>query len=167
MKVFITVLIAETAVLYQGASGRVGKLPRGCRLPPSCKTWGQKLSPQGQGGGKRLLADDLLGGYRLALTYDLGIRLAVDRQEVPQGYCVVLRAENLPEGTETVTAVTDMGFTPTFYPYEGAHTYCRSIGSWKGPSQYFSESPRFFRGRVTWQGRWLCRSDRVPPCPHL
>jgi murein DD-endopeptidase MepM/ murein hydrolase activator NlpD len=60
-----------------------------------------------------------LTGYRLALTYDLGIRLAVDRQEVPQGYCVVLRAENLPEGTETVTAVTDMGFTPTFYPYEG------------------------------------------------
>lgn len=60
-----------------------------------------------------------LAGYRLSLTYERDILLTVDRQEVPQGYCVVLRAGNLPEGTEKITAVTDLGFTPTFYPYGG------------------------------------------------
>ena len=60
-----------------------------------------------------------LTGYRLSLTYERELLLEVDRQEVPQGYCVVLRAGNLPEGVEKVTATTDLGFTPTFYPYQG------------------------------------------------
>ncbi len=60
-----------------------------------------------------------LAGYRLSLTYERELLLEVDRQEVPQGYCVVLRAGNLPEGVEKVTATTDLGFTPTFYPYQG------------------------------------------------
>ena len=64
-----------------------------------------------------------LAGYRVELTYQLPedrpIQLAVDNSELRQGYCAVLRASNLPEGTTQVTAVTDMGFTPTFYPYQG------------------------------------------------
>ena len=58
-------------------------------------------------------------GYRVALTYELPIRLTVDRQELPQGYFFLLRASNLPEGVEEVTATTDIEFTPTFYPYQG------------------------------------------------
>ena len=37
-----------------------------------------------------------LTGYRISLTYEREILLAIDRQEVPQGYCVILRASNLP-----------------------------------------------------------------------
>lgn len=58
-------------------------------------------------------------GYRMTLRYRLPMALTIDSEEVPQGYCVVLRATGLPEGTETVTATTDMGFTPTFYEYDG------------------------------------------------
>lgn len=58
-------------------------------------------------------------GYRVTLSYQIPMRLTIDAEEVPQGYCVVLRATNLPEGTEDVTAATDMGFTPTFYAYDG------------------------------------------------
>lgn len=60
-----------------------------------------------------------LTGYRISLTYEREILLAIDRQEVPQGYCVILRASNLPEGADAVTATTDLGFTPTFYAYQG------------------------------------------------
>ena len=60
-----------------------------------------------------------LAGYRLRLTYDLPLSLTVDDTDVKQGYCTVLRAHYLPAGTETVTAETDLGFTPTFYAYEG------------------------------------------------
>ncbi len=58
-------------------------------------------------------------GYRIGLSYALPLRLTVDRQELPQGYFFLLRASNLPEGVEEVTAVTDIEFTPTFYPYQG------------------------------------------------
>lgn len=64
-----------------------------------------------------------LVGYRVELTYrlpeDRPIQLSVDNSDLRQGYCAVLRASGLPEGTTQVTAVTDMGFTPTFYPYKG------------------------------------------------
>lgn len=58
-------------------------------------------------------------GYRVVLEYQLPMALAIDATDVPQGYCLVLRASNLPEGAEEVTATTDMGFTPTFYRYQG------------------------------------------------
>lgn len=60
-----------------------------------------------------------LCGYRILLTYDLPITLSVDSTDVKQGYCTILRADYLPAGVDTVTAETDMGFTPTFYSYEG------------------------------------------------
>ncbi len=60
-----------------------------------------------------------LCGYRILLTYNLPISLTVDNTDVKQGYCTVLRASHLPEGVDTVTAETDLGFTPTFYSYEG------------------------------------------------
>lgn len=60
-------------------------------------------------------------GYRVELTYELPrpIQLSVDATELQQGYTLVLRASNLPEGVDEVTAETDMGFTPTFYSYQG------------------------------------------------
>ena len=58
-------------------------------------------------------------GDRVVLEYQLPMALAMDATDVPQGDCLVLRASNLPEGAEEVTATTDMGFTPTFYRYQG------------------------------------------------
>lgn len=62
-----------------------------------------------------------VAGYRVELTYELPrpIQLSIDATELQQGYTVVLRASNLPEGVTEVTAETDMGFTPTFYEYQG------------------------------------------------
>ena len=63
-----------------------------------------------------------LAGYRAELTYRLPrqpIQLTVDTTELRQGYCAVLRASHLPDGVTQVTAETDMGFTPTFYSYQG------------------------------------------------
>ena len=64
-----------------------------------------------------------LVGYRAELTYQIPrqqpIQLTVDSSQLQQGYCLVLRAGNLPEGVTEVTAETDMGFTPTFYEYQG------------------------------------------------
>lgn len=60
-----------------------------------------------------------IAGYRVLLTWDLPITLSVDDMQVKQGYCTVLRVSCLPEGVDSVSVQTDMGFTPTFYPYEG------------------------------------------------
>lgn len=63
-----------------------------------------------------------LAGYQVELTYQLPrqpIQLTVDNTQLRQGYCAVLRASHLPEGVTEVTAETDMGFTPTFYSYQG------------------------------------------------
>lgn len=78
----------------------------------------------GWNGGEESFAG--VAGYRALLTYQLPkqpIRLTVDTVSLRQGYCAVLRAGNLPEGVTQVTAETDMGYTmgytPTFYPYQG------------------------------------------------